>query len=361
MKRPRIALIGCGRIGFLLESDPLRRKPCTHYGGAVSAGLAVTHACDTDPERLNAFVRASGIPRENAFTTHQELIDSAHPGLVIVGTWTETHAEIGIRAARGGARVIVCEKPLAASLKDAASLITACKRRGAGLIVNHERRYDPRYAKIRSMIEEGLIGQVRTVHASILTGGFRAVSRAEMGGGPLLHDGTHMIDIIRFLFGEIASVSGRFDRAGNRTSGFEDRATAWIRTRGGIDVFLEAGGPRDYFVFELAISGTKGKIVAGNGYQSLHTARRSRYYTGFNDLAERQFPRFRRDNYFTMEYREAARMLAGEDIQATSGGEDAYRAIEAIHAIYLSSSKGGKIVELPIKPGIISMKKIFGI
>ena len=40
------ALIGCGRIGCLLEGDPLRYKPCTHYGGASAAGITVTHACD---------------------------------------------------------------------------------------------------------------------------------------------------------------------------------------------------------------------------------------------------------------------------------------------------------------------------
>ncbi len=64
MKRPGIALIGCGRIGFMLESDPLRYKPCTHFGGASSAGLRITHACDLNHGRLESFVRASGIPRE---------------------------------------------------------------------------------------------------------------------------------------------------------------------------------------------------------------------------------------------------------------------------------------------------------
>ena len=96
MKRPRIALIGCGRIGFLLESDPLRYKPCTHFGGASSAGLRITHACDTDPGRLEGFIRAAGIRRENAFASHRALFDSVRPELVIISTWTESHAEIGI-------------------------------------------------------------------------------------------------------------------------------------------------------------------------------------------------------------------------------------------------------------------------
>lgn len=361
MKRPGIALIGCGRIGFMLESDPLRYKPCTHFGGASSAGLRITHACDLDHGRLESFVRASGIPRENAFTAHRELIESVRPELVIISTWTESHAEIGMLAAACGARVIVCEKPIASNLRDASRLIAACEAGGARLIINHERRYDPRYQKIREMLDGDAIGEIRTVHASVLTGGFRGASRIEQGGGPLLHDGTHMVDLIRYLFGDIATVIGDFDRTGNRKSGFEDRATAWIRTRGGVDVFLEAGGARNHFVFELVISGTRGKIIAGNGYQSFFTTRASRHYTGFRDLVEKPFPRFRCRNYFTREYSEAKRLLAGEDIPVRSGGVDGYRAIEAIHAIYLSAGKGRKIVELPVHPDTIRLKEIFNL
>ncbi|MCU0843920.1 MAG: Gfo/Idh/MocA family oxidoreductase [Spirochaetes bacterium] len=361
MKRPSIALIGCGRIGFMLESDPLRYKPCTHFGGASSAGLRITHACDIDPGRLEGFVRASGIPRENAFTSHRELFDSVRPDLVIISTWTQSHAEIGIRAAENGARVVVCEKPIASNLRDASRLIASCKARGARLIINHERRYDMRYQKIKEMLDDGAIGEIRSVHAVILSGGFRGISRIEQGGGPLLHDGTHMIDLIRYFFGDIATVIGDFDRSGNRRSGFEDRATAWIRTRGGVDVFLEAGGARDYFVFELGISGTSGKIIAGNGYQSFFTTRASKHYTGFRDLVEKPFPRFRRHNYFTGEYSEAKRLLSGQDVSIRSTGLDGYRAIEAIHAIYLSAGRGRKIVELPVKPDTIRLKEIFSL
>lgn len=48
-----VCLIGCGRIAHILESDPLRNKPCTHLGGMFSAGLKLTHACDSDPQRLS--------------------------------------------------------------------------------------------------------------------------------------------------------------------------------------------------------------------------------------------------------------------------------------------------------------------
>jgi hypothetical protein len=50
-----ITLIGCGRIGFILENDKLRNKPCTHFGGADSVGLKFTSACDISKDRLKEF------------------------------------------------------------------------------------------------------------------------------------------------------------------------------------------------------------------------------------------------------------------------------------------------------------------
>ncbi len=211
------------------------------------------------------------------------------------------------------------------------------------------------------MLDDGAIGEIRTVHASVLTGGFHGASRIEQGGGPLLHDGTHMIDLIRYLFGDIATVIGDFDRTGKRKSGFEDRATAWIRTRGGVDVFLEAGGARNHFVFELVISGTRGKIIAGNGYQSFFTTRTSRHYTGFRDLCGKAIPALPVPELLhTGVFRGETASRRGGYPRAL-GRSRRLPAIEAIHAIYLSAGKGRKIVELPVHPDTIRLKEIFNL
>jgi predicted dehydrogenase len=353
------ALIGCGRIGFLLEEDPLRYKPCTHYGGAAAAGVRITHACDIDRQRLKRFGERAGIPHERLSPDYRALLADARPDMVIIASWTETHAQIAIEAARSGARVIVLEKPMAASLRDCRRIITECERRGASLIINHERRYDSRYRTVKAMIVRGAIGEVRTVHGSVLTGGHRGGSSADQGGGPLLHDGTHLVDMLRYLFGEIATVQGSFRRDGRR-SGFEDRACAWLTTAGGVDIFIEAGGPREYFQFELEISGSRGTIVIGNGYERLYTPRTSRLYTGFRDLGEAAFPAYTRNSCFRELYREAKRTLSGKAIPASSG-LDGYRSLEVIHAIYLSSHRGRTTLSLPIAPGAVNLKKIFNL
>ena len=355
----KTALIGCGRIGFLLEKDPLRYKPCTHYGGARSAGLRIHGACDINRGRLDAFSEMAGIPADRRFADPSRLLRELRPELVIIATWTESHDRIAVDAARNGARVIVLEKPMASSLSRCRKILDECRKNGAAVIINHERRYDNRYRSVKEIITGGGIGEIRTVHASILTGGHRGPSRVESGGGPLLHDGTHLVDMVRFLLGDIVAVEGRFQRRG-RTRGFEDRAAAWLRTEGGIDVFLEAGGNRNYFLFELSISGTEGAIVIGNGYEKLFRGRASRLYTGFRDLAETRFPSYKKNNCFRDLYREARRALNGAGSVA-SGGMDGYKALEVIHAVYLSSHRRGKTIELPINPRSINLKKIFSI
>ena len=352
-----IALIGCGRIGFLLENDPLRYKPCTHYGGALSAGLRISHACDINEKRLFAFAKKAKIPAENTFLSHHDLFASVKPAMAIIATWTESHERIAVDAAKNGVRIIVLEKPIAPSLHQSLKILKACIKNKTSLIINHERRYDARYRQLKKIIVSGKIGEMKTVYASILNGGYRGVSNLSEGGGPLLHDGTHIIDTIRFLFGEIACVQGEFQRK-NRTKGFEDRAVAWMKTRSNIDIFLEAGGSRNYFVFELEISGSEGKIVIGNGYEKMQLKKKSRLYTGFNDLAEVPFPIYKKNNCFKELYREAKTILTGKSGGITSTGLDGHKDLEIIHAIYLSSHLK-KNINLPLKPGIVNIAEIF--
>ncbi len=357
MKNTETALIGCGRIGFLLENDPLRYKPCTHYGGAKAAGIKINFACDINIDRLEKFAGAAGLSQKQIYTDYRKLFREQEPDLVIIATWTDTHTEIGISAVRKGAKTIICEKPIASGLKDAKTLIALCREKNVNLIINHERRYDARYNNVKRILEEKKIGEVKTVYASVLSAGISG-DDIKQGGGPLLHDGTHMIDMIRYFFGDIIWVKGEMQR--QKKTAFENRAVAWIKTGSGIDVFLEAGGSRNYFVFELQISGTAGKIVIGNGYQNLYLNKKSKYYTGFRDLSEKPFPLKPGVNYFKREYLEAKKSLYEKNTDISSSGYDGYKALEAIHAIYLSSYMDGKKIHLPVKPEKINLRRIFG-
>ncbi len=356
-----IALIGCGRIGFKLENDPLRNKPCTHYGGVKAAGLKINYACDYDKERLNEFSIISKINKENSFTDYNKLFNTIKLDLAIIATWTTTHSEIAIAASNAGVKAIVLEKPIAANLSEASEIINICKKNNTKLIINHERRFDNRYKKVQELLKENTIGEIRSVNGQMLTRGYRGNSNIKEGGGSLLHDGTHLIDILHFLFGKIKSVSGSFERYNGRQNGYEDKATAWLKSESDIDIFIEAGGERKYFVFELSISGTLGKIVIGNGYEHLYMATESKFYKGFFDLQEIDFPKYKKNSYFKDLYSHINDVISEKKKNNISTGDDGYSALEIIHTIYLSHSKKGKKIKIPVKPKKIKLKKIFSL
>lgn len=359
MPKVKAALIGCGRIGFTLETDPLRNKPCTHWGGASKAGIKIGYACDINESQLKYFSEKTKIPKENLFTDYKELIRKVKPELIIIATWTESHSKIGVFAAKNGVRIIVCEKPIASNLNDAKKLISTCKKNKTRLLINHERRFDPRYQKVKSLLNKNIIGKIVSVNGFILTNGHSGNSNIINGGGPLLHDGTHLIDICGYFFGPIKTLKGKFYR-NNRNIGFEDHALAWLTTEDNINITIEAGGNRKYFMFQLDIYGTTGKITIGNGYQNLYIAKKSKYYTGFYDLEQKSFPKIKTGNCFNNIYKLVKKLFKNSDLDLPSSGEDGYNALEIIHSIYLSSSIN-KDITLPINHKRINLKKIFNL
>lgn len=352
-----IALIGCGRIGHILEEDPLRNKPCTHFGGMDQAGLEVTHACDTEQERLEKFMETSGIEKSKAYLNHPDLLkEQLH--CAIIATQTPSHFEIARDCLRAGVKLLVLEKPVCPDLSQAKDLLWLSQKMKARIIVNHERRYDPRYILTKELLERGEIGKVTSVTGIMGTGPYRGESHIAEGGGPLLHDGTHLLDIILYFFGECHSLVGNFSRQ-TRQRGFEDTAQAWLKMKDGTSIYIEAGGTKKYFNFELDITGTEGRIQIGNGFNRLYKPRESKLYKGFRDLEEVPFPEIPKGNCFTNLYREVKNYLNGYEGVPLSSLEDGYRALELVHGIYHSSYKKKQNIVLPISPRKINLKKIF--
>ncbi|HEY1406473.1 MAG TPA: Gfo/Idh/MocA family oxidoreductase [Spirochaetota bacterium] len=352
----RSALIGCGRIGAILEDDPLRNKPCTHFGGMRSAGIIVTSACDIRLDRLRSFSQRASIADARCFTDYHELL--SHPtNIVTIASHTDTHAEITIAAARSGCKVIVCEKPVAANIHDARKMLDACRAHNVTLIINHERRYDPRYRAAKKLIDRGAIGKIISIRGILPTHGFQGTSYESSGGGPLLHDGTHLVDIISYFAGRIVHVDGRFKR-NSRTTGYEDHAWALLETETGIPAHIAVGGGMHYFGFGVEVFGSEGKIEIGNGYNRLYRAKKSRFYKGFFDLSEVRFPSVK-GNCFTELYREAKKIVHDDKLLPSSSGEDGLAALETVHAVYLSAHKRREVTIPSGKD--INIKKIFAL
>mgnify|MGYP001437010422 CR=1 FL=1 len=182
----RVAFIGCGGIAR------------AHAGGyARVPECRMIAAADVSPEALAAFGEQFGI--EQRFADYDQMLADVRPDIVSICTWPPLHPAPAIAAARAGVKGIVCEKPMALNLALADQMNAAAKASGTVLIVGHQRRFAPRYAQARRLIADGAIGEVEEI--------------LNICGGDLLSDGTHAVDLMRFLAGDrpVEWVFGQID------------------------------------------------------------------------------------------------------------------------------------------------------
>ncbi|MFC1537239.1 Gfo/Idh/MocA family protein, partial [Gemmatimonadota bacterium] len=258
---------------------------------------------------------------------------------------TSAHCEIVTEAASSGkVRGIYCEKPIARTIEEADRMIEACEKAGVPLLVGHERRFGAHFIRAREMMREGTIGEVRTLIGQALSGDPGSVPLAEAGGGPLLHDGTHLTDLLGYFLGPAEWVIGTLSRAHGR-SRVEHTASGMVGFPNGAIAFIEGGGRRKYFAFELELQGTDGVIGVGNSPPGLWLAESSRRFTGFSELAKVKFPEYTPNNGFMAAF-EALIDEIKTGVPGLSTGRDGCEALRIILALYESAAKGGKKVRL---------------
>jgi predicted dehydrogenase len=182
----RVAVIGCGGIA---------RAHANAYTNLPQCMLVA--AADISRDALADFGRQYGV--EHLYTSYEEMLTAERPDIVSVCTWPPLHAAPVIAAARAGVKGIICEKPMAPTLAEADRMNEAARAAGTVLIVGHQRRFSARYSQARQLIEAGTIGEVEEVLA--------------ICNGDLLTDGTHAVDLARFLVGDlpVAWVFGQVD------------------------------------------------------------------------------------------------------------------------------------------------------
>jgi len=366
----KIALIGCGRIGVWLEDDPLRGKPASHLGGinklirdnSIKKGLELCAICDIDSYRLDQVRERTQLPIEKCFTDYQELITTEKPDIIIVASWTSSHHEIALFAAKNGVKGIVMEKPLAVSFEHASEIVSTCSQYNTRLVVNHERRWDPAYRKTKRLIEHQALGKLKSIVGNVFSRSAPIGSWEEFldkaGGGPLLHDGTHLVDMFRYFAGDIDTITGFVSRE-NLSYATETTATAVLQTKNGVTIFMEAGGMREYFNFELDLQFEKGRIRIGNGIREYFVTQQSTRYSGFTDLVKAPFPDFSYDSDpFTGAILDLISSIETGN-EPSSSGQDGLKTMEIIFGIYYSAYLNGNRVTLPLKLSGHPLKKMF--
>lgn len=199
----RAAVVGCGDVSVVhlaaIESLP---------------DVELVAVCDTDAARLSDAAQRRGVP---AFADHRRLIEELRPDVVHVCTPHDQHAPVVLDCLDRGVAVLL-EKPLAHSLVEARRVVVAADEHPEVKIgVCLQNRYNPPVQALRSLVESGALGRVSGSAASVLwhrtPDYYRARPwrgrREQSGGGVLINQAIHTLDLVQWLVGDVARVTGR--------------------------------------------------------------------------------------------------------------------------------------------------------
>jgi predicted dehydrogenase len=258
MDKVRIGVIGIGGMG----TGHAKRI----QGGQVPrAELAAV--CDLNPDRFKEF------PDVKAFESSEELIRSGLVDAVIVATPHYFHTTIGIDALQNGIHTLV-EKPISVHKADCERLIAAHTDPKVVFCAMFNQRTDPHYRKIKELVANGTLGEIRRTNWIITTwfrseayyrsGGWRATWEGE-GGGVLLNQCPHNLDLFQWICGKPTSVYSVGGIGKYHDIEVEDDITAiYEYENGATGVFVTTTGEAPG-TNRLEIFGTNGKLVNEGG------------------------------------------------------------------------------------------------
>jgi predicted dehydrogenase len=328
MKEIPVAIIGLGRIASLLEDDALREKPCTHAGAiAANPDCSIVAGCDSDEERRRLFAERWGCP---VYADAEAMLAEHRPGIVHVATHPDSHYHYCALAARHGVPVVVCEKPLADTLRSARKIAMLHRKGPTRILTNHERRYSADYLKAKAILDEERLGPLLSVRAVIYMGITRRLLDV------FWHDGTHLVDAAMFL----ANAALRHKSShGAKLPG--TIGTAWLEgyleKQGGasdrVPFVMEVGAGRDHLTFELEFSCAQGRLRIGNGVFEVWESEASPYAEGFRSLKNTGDIFEGPTGYFANMVKDAVACCRDSARQPRSSAADGLRVIEYLNSV----------------------------
>ena len=326
-RKIRCAVAGLGRIASTLETDSLREKPCTHTGAITeNPDCLLVGGCDTEEE---ARERYAADWKVDVFGEIGELLQESRPDIIVVATYPESHRKLTEAAVRAGTPVVICEKPLARTLRDGRAIARLHRAGHAKIIVNHERRYSQDYRNARSIVEQRSYGELLSVRGTLCFGS--TIPRREV----LLHDGTHLLDVINFLTGSRVFLNRRYGsmRRAEKSAFLFGRSGG--KGAGSIPVAIEIGSQRDHLVFEVELNFARGRIRIGNGVYSFERSGESPYYEGYRSLLpDKEAPPLpEKTGYFSGVVADAVRCVREPGRMPLSSAEDALEVMKFIRSV----------------------------
>jgi predicted dehydrogenase len=299
---------------------------------AQAEGATLTAVADCRIDAARAMANSVGCA---AFDNAEAMADEMDLDAAVVCTPPVTHRDVCRGLIERGVAVL-CEKPLAISSDAARAMVESAEARDVVFTMASKFRYVTDVAQAKSLIASGVIGEV-VLFENVFTGRVDMSRRWNSdpqiaGGGVLIDNGTHSVDVTRYFLGGLAEVQAM---EGHRIQGLavEDTAKMFVRSRtgvlGSIDLSWSVSKELPYFI---AVYGSDGAVLVG-WKESKYRRAADREWTVFGN-GYNKFDAFRRqlENF-------AAAVRGAEPLVVTS--EDALASVQVIEAAYRSMARGG--------------------
>jgi len=331
--RTSAAIIGLGQIGNQFDDDPKRTEIWTH-AGAYSAvpEINLVAGADSDADRLRRFVQRRGVA--NGYRDYREMLRCERVQLLSICSPTALHHEMVLEGVKAGVQAIFCEKPLAATVQEAAEIVAACESAGVVLAVNHTRRWESIYIHAKRLVAQGEIGVLKSVVGHY--------------PGKVFTMGTHLFDLMRFYAGNVDWVCGDATDHGEG----ELNLSGYLHFRSGVQGMVVSGWDRANHLFELELLGSRGRIrLSGDGGRlDLSRFEDSPRYSGYRELGAAQAmdpALLKGENRLIAAVKNIVQCMRSDKVPACSG-RDGMAALEIAWALCESATRGHGRIEIPL-------------
>ena len=351
MDHINVAVIGIGNMGFAHASCIAKNE---------ISGMSLTAVCDISEKRLTAF--SNKFPNINCYKCYEELFKDKICDSVIIAVPHPMHAEIAILAFKHGLNVML-EKPSDISVLRVKKLNAEAEKSGKVFSIMFNQRTNPLFRKAHDIVKSGELGELkrsvwiitnwfRTQHYYD-SGDWRATWSGE-GGGVLLNQAPHNLDLWQWICGMPESVAAFCDLAKHHNIEVEDDATIFTSYKNGATgVFITSTGEAPG-TNRLEISGDLGKLVLENGILKHYKLKHS-----ISDAIKNSKESFSQIDYDCIEIKQDSSesahkgilqnftnaILFGEEL--ISPGTEGINELAISNAAYLSNWQNNSKITLP--------------
>jgi len=342
-RRPRFALVGCGRIAQ------------NHFGAfeQFRDRAELVAVCDIDPAALSAATKRTGAKGYSSLT---DLLAASDADIVVLSTPSGLHPEQAIQVAAAG-RHVMTEKPMATRWEDGKRMVQACDNAGVRLFVVKQNRFNATLQLLKRAVEKGRFGRIYMVTVNVFWTRPQSYYDSakwrgtwEFDGGAFMNQASHYVDLLDWLVGPVESIHA-YTATLARNIEVEDTGVASIRWRAGalgtINVTMLTY-PKN-LEGSITIIGEKGTARIGG------VAVNEIQHWEFAEPAEED-QQVRNASYQTTSvygfghpvyYDNVIRVLGGEAEPQTDGREG-LKSLELLIAMYRSARDGHR-VSLPLE------------